>query len=475
MSKFSSALTTFLHESNPWWYGKKLVFPTKRWVYYELKDVIMNSKEAKALLLLGSRRTGKTVLLYQLAMDLIEEGYSVLYVPVDELVVRDIGTIINAVDLYLKSERNQSRAVILLDEVQFYERWSLEVKTLIDKFNRKNEDIKIVCTGSSALGLTIGAGEALIGRASIYRIYPMSVIETTSMVNREPNLSEYIWRKRKSIVEDISRGNLSSVVRRLYMDLGVTTINKIMKNLKLALSIGGLPEIIDLYNRGADYTELVKKVNEIIDLVVLRDILRIQRLYPTNYKIEPEEAYKIIKLLLFNTPLITSYNNLSNEIGVNRQKIKLAINLMKYASIMGVAQPYSKTQMITSRKRKFKIFAMDNGLRNLTKGLTWKTITSNTEELGRTLENFVLSRTLPILNAMGYNMPTPHYWEIRKGKNTYEVDAIIKTYNETIAIETKTTRRTSKSLNQIKKYDKNIIVHEAILEEPESLLPLLII
>jgi len=465
---------SFLYDSNPWWEGKKTRYLFKRWYYYDLINRISSSKKPEAIVVVGARRTGKTTILYQLASDLCESDYSVVYIPVDELLVKGVGRLVDVVDFYRRELQDRTRSVILLDEVQYYDKWADEVKVLIDRINRKGEETNIVCTGSSALGITIGAGEALVGRSNIYQVYPLSTFEVYGLMKGVTNVSKYIWENKNELVELIL-SNRIRLLEKLYEDLGSKLISDVLRYLKTSLTFGGLPETLNMIKENSSEQDIRKRLSEILDLTILRDILKIQKLYPSRYNLDPDEAYIIIKLVLELSPFQSSLNSISAKTGINKEKVKLALKLAEYAGIIGIAEQYSKTPIIRARKRKFKLFSMDNGLRNSLKGLNWRKLSTNLKDLGDALENFVLSRIPPILHTVGISNPKPLYWSMKIGRKSYEVDAIIHALGKVIAIESKLSRRKTNSLNALLKYDNSIETYEVIFEEPETLVPYMMI
>lgn len=461
----------FLYNSNPWWEGKKLGYTFRRPIYYGLLECIHNQDSAGSIVLLGPRRTGKTVILQQIAETLTNEELSVVYIPIDELVELKLGRLIDIVEFYLKNLRETGKTVFLLDEVQYYGGWAREVKILVDRFRRLGEKIVFVCTGSSSLGVTIGAGEALLGRAGIMRIFPMSPLEVIDF-RENRGLSEWIWSNRIFVAENALL-NPELVLKKIYHDLGSAPLEAVQRELMKILYWGSLIEIVNAINKGTSNIEVRRRLLEIVDLTILRDILRIQKLYGSKYELNPDEATKIIKLSMVLSPLITSINDLSTRLGINKEKIKLAVRLAEYAGLIRTMKQFATSPMTVARKRKIKIHTMDTGLRNALKNISWRAYISNNEEIGKNLENFIISRLYPILHTLGEPNPTVFFWQRKIGGKTYEIDAIISIHRQTLAIETKKSWGKTKSIRKIgNTLKKKIIIR---LENPQTLLPLTIL
>ena len=79
--------------SNPWWAAKAPLFGDlpKRSHFHRLYDLTIQTDPRRALVLMGPRRIGKTVLLYQLINQLIEDGRNpktIMFISLDNPVFR---------------------------------------------------------------------------------------------------------------------------------------------------------------------------------------------------------------------------------------------------------------------------------------------------------------------------------------------------------------------------------------------------
>jgi len=212
----------------------------------------------------------------------------------------------------------------------------------------------------------------------------------------------------------------------------------------------------------------------VLDLTILRDVLRIQRLYPSRYELDAGEAQLIIKTVMMNSPILTSYSDLSSKLNIAKEKVKLAINLAKYAGLIDLAQPYSNNPFVRTRKTRFKLFSMDNGLRNHLTSLSKPKILKDETLLGKLFENFMLSRLISTMRTLTGINTELYYWRSKKGSKIFEVDAIIRTLDKVTAFEFKLRGKKSKSFRELLSYDNNIRGHLLNFEEIEKLLPFLI-
>lgn len=103
----------------------------------------------KHFMLLGPRGIGKTTLLAQYLTQLETKMNleDILYVQADHIGLGDISLYGLAEEFY-----NQGGRLLVIDEVHKYQKWSKELKSIIDTFPK----LKLICSGSSILDLLKG-------------------------------------------------------------------------------------------------------------------------------------------------------------------------------------------------------------------------------------------------------------------------------------------------------------------------------
>ena len=123
--------------------------------------------QGKAIILVGSRQTGKTTLLNLIAE---KQSQSVLFWNCDEPETRDFLTNTNISELRLAIG---DHTIIIIDEAQNVDNIGLTLKLIIDNF----KDIQILATGSSSFDLRNRLNEPLTGRKWEYQLFPISSAE----------------------------------------------------------------------------------------------------------------------------------------------------------------------------------------------------------------------------------------------------------------------------------------------------------
>lgn len=139
-------------------------------------DEYLNGGLPKTILLPGLRGTGKTTLLAQLYFHALSRTSDVIYFSADELHLLGF-SLHEAVERYFKLFQPE-RPIILLDEVQYDNRWDLTLKILHD-----SKRALVIATGSSAVRLR--ESPDLARRALHIGIKPLSLNEYLHLIGED--------------------------------------------------------------------------------------------------------------------------------------------------------------------------------------------------------------------------------------------------------------------------------------------------
>lgn len=168
---------------NPWVFGKKLELGILRDDYlFNIDEVVKKSREF--LFILGSRRLGKTTIIFQYIDQLIKEGVD----PKDLLFLSLDNTILEKLDVYdLLSEGRYK--YVFLDEVYYLKNWAKILKSLYDLPSYKT---RVIVSGSSSRA--IKDNEAfLTGRSKNMFVAPLSYTEFGKFVPDSANVNDYLY------------------------------------------------------------------------------------------------------------------------------------------------------------------------------------------------------------------------------------------------------------------------------------------
>lgn len=213
----------------------------------------------RILLVVGSRQVGKTSLLFLLIQSLIKKGFpkgNVYYFDLEDL---DLLEIFNRgyreFIKYLNDlgQSLQDRVYVFIDEIQYLENPTNFLKLLHDHY----KNIKVVCSGSSTLGIRKKFKDSLVGRKLVFELYPLSFDEFLSFKGRD-DLGNLL---RKYSLNNILAGEeIEEIVPLLKKELG--------SQFEEYTRFGGYPEGVKEEN----YENKMVLLNEIHGAYIQRDI-----------------------------------------------------------------------------------------------------------------------------------------------------------------------------------------------------------
>ena len=117
--------------------------------------------ESRLIILLGARGVGKTTLLLQYIKKNLPINEETIYASLDDIYFSN-HTIIQLVEEFTK----RGGKFLILDEVQKYTNWAIEIKNIYDNF----PEIQIILSGSSTIEILKFEGD-LSRRAIYYKMW----------------------------------------------------------------------------------------------------------------------------------------------------------------------------------------------------------------------------------------------------------------------------------------------------------------
>jgi predicted AAA+ superfamily ATPase len=180
-----------LRRMNPWWEGRPLrpLPDFRRWAF-EVCLQRMKAGLAPAILLRGPRQVGKTTIQEQLIEHLLTAEHMdprrILRVQFDDLpTLGGVREPVVALARWFESRilgksfneaaREEKPAFLFFDEVQNLEKWSVQLKSLVDV-----SSVRVLVTGSSALRMELGE-DSLAGRVSGLDLGPLHLREVAEL------------------------------------------------------------------------------------------------------------------------------------------------------------------------------------------------------------------------------------------------------------------------------------------------------
>lgn len=276
----------------------------------------------RLIAILGARGVGKTTLLLQLAK---KQNIDVLYVALDDLFFSD-NTLYSLADEFQK----HGGKLLLLDEVHKYPNWSREIKLIFDDFN----ELQIIFTSSSILDIYKGESD-LSRRAISYSLNSLSFREYLLFYEK----IELPILTLKQIIDE-----------HTSISLSITQQIKPFKYLNSFIEIGAYP----YYNNSPAeyYQQILNTINLILD-VDLQGITSLN--YDTISKIK-----RLLYVIATNVPFIPNISKLSERIGVHRNVLVQALQLLERAELIHTL--YKQNISISSLTKPNKIWLRNTNL-----------------------------------------------------------------------------------------------------------------
>lgn len=280
-------------------------------------------KRKEAIVIKGTRRVGKTSLLYLIKEGLINKlkisSEKIYFFDLENLDIREDFN--ESPQNLLKHIRNKKgRKYIFIDEIQYLKNPSNFLKILVDH----SPDLKIFATGSSSLEIKKKIQDSLIGRVIYFQLYPLNFLEFLEFKNRNFPLSPTVNQKKQL-------DNL----------------------LKEYLTFGGMPEIV-LEKEEEIKRELLKNY---INLYVSKDIRNIVEIENIN------SFNKLIKILSGQIGSLLNKTEISNTLDTAFKTLNKYLNILQYTYIIILLSPFFGNLRSKLTKTP-KIYFYDLGIRN---------------------------------------------------------------------------------------------------------------
>ncbi|MEO0759966.1 MAG: AAA family ATPase, partial [Cyanobacteria bacterium J06648_16] len=255
-----------LHFDNPWWEegGRGSIayedMPRRKY-FKRLAQNILDTSVRRAIVLMGPRRVGKTVMVYHSIRMLLDAGIrseNILYLSLETPIYT--GLSLERILSYFQELFNHKRNTnlfVFFDEIQYLREWEIHLKSLVDSL----PSYRFVATGSAAAALRLKSNESGAGRFSDYILPPLTFAEYLMFIGREDEL----------IRTDISEHEHEdpSYPSRVK-DFWFQDIDALNKEFINYINFGGYPEAVFSETIRQDPGQYIK--SDIIDKVLLRDL-----------------------------------------------------------------------------------------------------------------------------------------------------------------------------------------------------------
>jgi len=294
----------------------------------------------------GLRGVGKTTLLLQLYLYLIEEKKipikRVLYFSADES--RAIASVSEIIDAYIQDvlhtslEELDEQIFILMDEAHSYTNWAEVAKT---KIYDQTNNIFLLVTGSSAISLETND---VLGRRKIKEaLFPLNFSEYLLLTHHilTPNgltssTREAIFNPEQVSLDDIDDRwrDLRAEIRRKKLSLEDEFIR--------FMSLGGCP----ISGRDAEIVDdeiAYQRINSTIRKVIYRDLPYFKSSFDNTTLIGAE---KVIAFLALKPSGAVAFETIGRNIGMNKTTVRNILYALEKAHFTFSVKPYGGASVV---------------------------------------------------------------------------------------------------------------------------------
>lgn len=326
---------------NPWWnesgsideYFRKM----KPRAYLEpLYGLVTENGVQRAVVLMGPRRVGKTVLLYHIIQRLIDIGVApkqICYISIEAPVY--IGQRLEQILEYyaeIFNSRELKDCYIFFDEIQYLKDWERHLKNLVEDYR----SVKFIASGSAAAALKLKSIESGAGRFTHFHLPPLTFYEYLYLLNKEGLVKE-----NKESTRSIKHET--------------TDIKELNREFINYLNFGGYPEAVFSEAIKANVGRYIR--SDIIDKVLLRDL-------PGLYGIQDiQELNRLFTMLAYNTANEISLDELSVGSGVAKNTIKKYLEYLEAAFLIKIVHRIDQAGKRFSRANYFKVYLTNPSMR----------------------------------------------------------------------------------------------------------------
>ena len=306
----------------------------------------------KVILLYGTRRTGKSTIIENIAA---KEEEKILLLQGEDM---EVSRLLQNRTVPNYKRLTNGKKLIIIDEAQSIPEIGKILKLMIDTI----KGITIIATGSSSFDLQNSTGEPLVGRNLVYHLYPIAQMELSAI------------QDHLATVHDLEE-------RLIY---------------------GSYPELWQLENNDERQNYLKHLVNNYL----LKDLLMIENIKGADV------LYKLLQMLAFQVGSQVSTVELGNSLQLNRQTVDRYLDLLSKVFIIYPLSGYSNNlRKEVSKSKKWYFF--DNGIRNAL--IANFNPLHQRNDIGQLWEQYFLSERIKFNSYSNY-FPQYFFWRTYDGQ-----------------------------------------------------------
>ena len=319
-----------------WEKGFKYPFVKKRRFF----DSVLKYLDKKQIVeLIGLRRVGKTILLFQIINHLLENKknpFSIWYFTFDEEKIK-LENLLQSFAAQTQVDFRREKVFVFLDEIQKLDDFQSQIKIYYDLY----PNLKFFISGSTSLFVKKKTQESLAGRIKSFFLSPLS-------------FEEYLYFKDKNVLLEKPLAFKPEIEKEFEIFLGSQLIESI--------------DFSEEKERKEYFISIIKKI-------IFEDI-------PPVFSIDnPNILWKLVKIIGQNPGVFINYQNLSGEIGVSNKTLSRYLFCLEESFLVKKVYNFSRN-LITSEKKMKRFYLASPSF-------SWAV--ADFTETGRLVENFAVS------------------------------------------------------------------------------------
>nr|WP_281419658.1 ATP-binding protein [Falsiroseomonas tokyonensis] len=380
-----------LRSDNPWWSGPldlgRAPYSLPRRAYFNPLCKLVRAPIKRAVILLGSRRVGKTTMLQQMIGEFATSGElgPVLYASIDTPTYTDLA-LSQFLALFEKEQHHDPDGprLVIFDEIQYLKDWERHLKDLVDRYPAT----RFVCSGSATAALKRRSEESGAGRFTDFNLPPLTFAEFLAFTGREETLVRRTERQGRV---------------PLFSALDLPSLNDAFLDY---LNYGGYPEAVMNPAIRDEFQRFVG--NDIVQKVLAHDL-------PSLYGIQDiQELKRLFNAIAYNTGQEVSLDDLSKNASVAKNTILRYLEYLEAAFLIHTVRRVDEKAQRFQRQMNFKVYLTNPSMRAALFG----PVAANSQALGALAETATITQWLH-----SADLPNVHYarWNKRGGG---EVDIV---------------------------------------------------
>jgi predicted AAA+ superfamily ATPase len=331
---------------NPWWdesagIDADIASMPKRTYFESFYNLVTDRSINRAVVLMGPRRVGKTIMIYQAIERLIERNVApkhVIYVPLDAPLYNGLA-LQKCIEIALDGEmlNRNSDCYVFFDEIQYLKDWEIHLKSLVDSFR----NMRFVVSGSAAAALKLKSNESGAGRFTDYSLPPLTFYEYLLFTNQ--NL----------VTENVQPS--AGILDSSRIEYEAKDISKLNAAFIEYINYGGYPEAVMSKTIRSNIGRYIR--GDIIDKVLLRDL-------PSLYGIDNiPELNAVFTRLAYNTGNEVSIESISKDAGIAKNTVRKFLEYFEAAFLIVRIPRIDDNARHFKRVTQFKVYLTNPSLR----------------------------------------------------------------------------------------------------------------